>query len=95
MTPDMTVSRISSRINCHGCQCEARRNQWSFSGTLENAQLKIDFRSAIRGGGAFRSFKRLLDEYALCDAWNRFKHLELPQMAIEWCEENGMGVRQT
>ena len=66
-----------------------------FSGTLKNAQMKNDFRSAIRGGGAFRLFKRLLDEYTLWDAWNQFKHLELRQMAIQWCEENGIAIRQT
>ena len=65
-----------------------------FSETLKNAQMKNDFRSGIRGAGAFRLFKRLLDEYTLWDAWNRFKQLELRQMAIQWCEENGIAIRQ-
>jgi uncharacterized protein UPF0158 len=65
-----------------------------FSETLQNTQMRNDFRSGIRGAGAFRLFKRLLDEYSLWDAWNQFKKLELRQMAIQWCEENGIAVRQ-
>jgi hypothetical protein len=40
--------------------------------------------------GAFRLFKHLLTEYELWDARNRFKQVELRQMAIEWCKENGI-----
>jgi len=28
------------------------------------------------------------------DAWNGFKQVELRQMAIQWCEENGITFRQ-
>ena len=66
----------------------------SFSETLKDARLRNDFHGGIRGAGAFRLFKRLLTEYNLWDAWNRFKQVELRQMAIQWCEENGITVRQ-
>ncbi|MGA8870278.1 MAG: UPF0158 family protein [Candidatus Acidiferrales bacterium] len=65
-----------------------------FSETLQNEQIRKDFRGGVHGAGAFRLFKRLLDEYDLWDAWNQFKHLELRQMAIEWCEENGITIRK-
>ena len=65
-----------------------------FSVTLKDARLRNDFHAAIRGAGAFRLFKRLLTEYNLWDAWNRFKQVELRQMAIQWCEENGITFRQ-
>jgi hypothetical protein len=65
-----------------------------FSETLKDAQLRNDFHGGIRGAGAFRLFKRLLTEYNLWDAWNRFKQVELRQMAIQWCEENGITFRQ-
>jgi hypothetical protein len=65
-----------------------------FSETLKDAQTRDDFRGGIRGAGAFRLFKRLLTEYNLWDAWNRFKQVELRQMAIEWCEENDIAFRQ-
>jgi len=66
----------------------------SFSETLKDARLRNDFHGGIRGAGAFRLFKRLLTEYNLWDAWNRFKQVELRQMAIEWCEENGITFRE-
>jgi hypothetical protein len=65
-----------------------------FSETLKDARLRNDFRGGIRGAGAFRLFKRLLTEYNLWDAWNRFKEVELRHMAIQWCEESGITFRQ-
>jgi hypothetical protein len=65
-----------------------------FSETLKDARMRNDFHGGIRGAGAFRLFKRLLTEYNLWDAWNRFKQVELRQLAIQWCEENGIGLRQ-
>ena len=65
-----------------------------FSMTLRDAQMRNDFHGGIRGAGAFRLFKHLLTEYDLWDSWNRFKQVELRQMAIEWCKENGITYRQ-
>jgi len=65
-----------------------------FSMTLRDAQTRNDFHGGIRGAGAFRLFKHLLTEYNLWDAWNRFKQVELRQMAIQWCEENDITFRQ-
>ena len=65
-----------------------------FSMTLRNAQMRNDFHGGIRGAGAFRLFKHLLTEYNLWDAWIRFKQVELRQMAIHWCKENGIKFRQ-
>ena len=65
-----------------------------FSMTLRDAQMRNDFHGGIRGAGAFRLFKHLLTEYDLWDGWNRFKQVELRQMAIEWCKENGLTYRQ-
>ena len=72
-------------------------HEWSimdrFSMTLRDAQMRNDFHDGIRGAGAFRLFKHLLTEYNLWDAWNRFKQVELRQMAIQWCEENSITFR--
>ena len=65
-----------------------------FSMTMRDAQMRNDFHGGIRGAGAFRLFKHLLTEYNLWDDWNRFKQVELRQMAIEWCKENGITYRQ-
>lgn len=65
-----------------------------FSMSLRDAQMRNDFHGGTRGAGAFRLFKHLLTEYDLWDGWNRFKQVELRQMAIEWCKENGITYRQ-
>jgi Uncharacterised protein family (UPF0158) len=65
-----------------------------FSTTLRDPQMRNDFHGGIRGAGAFRLFKHLLTEYDLWDAWNRFKQVELRQMAIQWCEENSITFHQ-
>ena len=64
-----------------------------FAESLRDARLRSDFRAAIRGAGAFRLFKRLLAQHNLWEAWNRFKQLELRQIAIDWCEEHGIILR--
>jgi len=66
-----------------------------FAESLREPRLRSDFRGVICGAGAFRLFKRLLAEYNLWDAWNRFRQLELRQVAIEWCEDHGIIWRQT
>lgn len=66
-----------------------------FSESLGDAQLRNEFHRAIRGAGAFRSFKRLLTEFNLRDAWNRFRQAELRQIAMQWCKEHGIIFRQT
>jgi hypothetical protein len=65
-----------------------------FSETLKDAQIRNEFHAGIRGVAAFRLFKHLLTEYNLWDAWNRFKQVELRQIAIEWCEENRIAFRR-
>ena len=65
-----------------------------FALSIRDEAISADFRNGIRGAGAFRMFKRLLSEYGLWDGWNRFKDAELRQMAIDWCEENGIRYRE-
>jgi hypothetical protein len=65
-----------------------------FSDSLRDAQLRNEFHGAIRGAGAFRSFKRLLTEFNLRDAWNQFRQAELRQIAMHWCKEHGIILRQ-
>lgn len=65
-----------------------------FALSIGDEAVSADFRNGIRGAGAFRMFKRLLYEYGLRDEWNRFRDVELRQMAIDWCEENGIRYRE-
>jgi len=47
---------------------------------------------AVQGPSAYSN--AYLRNTTLWDAWNRFKQVELRQMAIHWCEENGIAFRQ-
>ena len=81
--------RLPSKFDVHEWAIMDR-----FSQSIENARVRDDLRSGIHGAGAFRMFKRLLDEYDLWDSWRKFKEDELRRMAIEWCEEHGIAYRE-
>ena len=66
-----------------------------FSRSIEDSGISEELRNGIRGVGAFRMFRHLLDQYGLWDSWNKFKRAELQQTAIDWCEEHGMAYRET
>lgn len=46
------------------------------------------FYSAIRGRGAFRKFREMLERFDLLDEWYVYKEEAQKKLAIEWCEEN-------
>lgn len=45
---------------------------------------------AIRGRGAFRYFKDKIHEYGIADDWYRYRDEALREIAIDWCEINGI-----
>jgi hypothetical protein len=50
-----------------------------------------DLLHAIHGAGAFRQFRRSLEDLDLRDEWFRFRDNALRQFAIDWLNENGVG----
>ena len=51
--------------------------------------VREQFESAIRGRGAFRRFRQLVERLDILDDWYKYKEKEQRKLAIEWCEENG------
>jgi hypothetical protein len=49
-----------------------------------------DLLNAIRGKGAFRYFKDTLYRYRREKEWFAFREEALRDIAIEWCEKNGI-----
>ena len=45
--------------------------------------------NAIKGRGAFRMFRSVLDRFRIEDKWYKFREKELRETAISWCLENG------
>lgn len=58
--------------------------------SLEDNKQQNILLSAIKGRGAFRRFKDKILDLGIEDDWYRFKHEALKEIAIEWCQENGL-----
>lgn len=44
----------------------------------------------IKGSGAFRRFKDCVHQFGVAEDWYKYRDKTLKQIAIEWCEENGI-----
>lgn len=51
--------------------------------------VRDQFEAAIRGCGAFRRFRQLVERLGILDEWYQYKEKEQRKLAIEWCEDNG------
>ena len=47
-----------------------------------------EFLSAIRGRGAFRRFRHMLEDSLLLEQWYRFEQEAQREIALAWCSEN-------
>ena len=65
-----------------------------FTSTVKDEHVQRELRNGIRGAGAFRMFKHLIDEYNVREAWYKFRDARLREIAIEWCEDNGIPWRE-
>lgn len=50
--------------------------------------VREQFEAAIRGRGAFRRFRQLVERQGMLDDWYKYKEKEQRKLAVEWCEEN-------
>ena len=60
-----------------------------FGGSLPQAQ-QVEVRNAIRGKGAFRSFKGTVRRLGVEDAWFAYKRRVLEDIAREWLAEHNL-----
>lgn len=58
--------------------------------SISNERIQDDMYYSIKGRGAFRRFKEKLHRYGLDDEWYSFKDNALRDIAISWCEDNGL-----
>jgi hypothetical protein len=61
-----------------------------FCYAIEDDDICDDLCRAIRGRGAFRYFNDKIHAYGIAEDWYRYRDNALREIAIEWCEENGM-----
>ncbi len=55
-----------------------------------NRRISEKLSSVIKGKGAFRRVKDMIDDLGIQDEWNRFEHQQFEDLAVEWLEANGI-----
>jgi hypothetical protein len=69
-------------------------NEWEmmrdFALGVEDETASDALLDAIRGRGAFRYFKDQVRERGLAESWSEFRAGRYRQMALDWCEEQGV-----
>ena len=66
-----------------------------FCRSVEDDDMRDDLCNAIRGRGEFRYFKDKIHEYDIADDWYKYRDEALKEIAIAWCEENGIRYTET
>jgi hypothetical protein len=61
-----------------------------FCYTIEDESLRGELLNAIHGSGAFRMFKDVIYRHDIEKEWFSFKEEAFREIAIQWCEENGI-----
>jgi len=61
-----------------------------FAESVEPEPLRRDLLQALRGKGAFRYFKDTLRRYRREQSWYDYRTRALREIAVEWCQENGV-----
>jgi GAF domain-containing protein len=61
-----------------------------FAESLTNARQADELLHAIRGSGAFRRFKDRIEDLGIRDQWFEYRAAAFKEIAIEWCEDNGL-----
>lgn len=65
-----------------------------FAESAEPEPLRCDLLQALRGKGAFRYFKDTLRRYRREQSWYDYRTRALREIAIDWCQENGIDYRE-
>ena len=69
-------------------------HEWSimerFSGSLQNDRHCEELLNSIRGRGAFRLFRRTIEQLGIRDAWYEFREAEIERIAKEWVESHDL-----
>jgi hypothetical protein len=65
-----------------------------FCRSVEDDEVRDALCNAIRGRGAFRYFKDKIHEYGIADDWYQYRDDELREIAIAWCDENGISYSE-
>ena len=76
---------LPSRFDIHEYRIMER-----FCLAVDDEDMRDDLCNAIRGRGAFRRFKDMMQAYGMTEAWYRYRDAALWEMALAWCDEQGI-----
>jgi hypothetical protein len=65
-----------------------------FCRSVEDDDMRDDLFNAIQGSGAFRRFKDSIHKHGVADDWYKYRDDELREIAIAWCDENGISYTE-
>ena len=59
-----------------------------FCHEYSNRRISEKLSAVIKGKGAFRRFRDMINDLGIRDEWNRFEHQQFEDLAVEWLEAN-------
>lgn len=62
----------------------------SFCGTVEDPEHRAELLGAIRGPGAFRIFRHIVNTVGIEKEWYRFRDETYEKIAKDWLDEHGI-----
>lgn len=81
--------QLPSKFDLHEWQVMEK-----FSYACRDEATRERLLDAIRGRGAFRRFRQVLEQAELVDDWYRFREGSIAQVAMEWLEANGIAYQR-
>ena len=81
---------LPSRFDIHRYRIMER-----FCLAVDDEDIRNDLCASIRGRGAFRRFKDRVHAYGMAEAWYRYRDAALREIALAWCEEQGIPYMET
>jgi Uncharacterised protein family (UPF0158) len=61
-----------------------------FARSVDDAAPRDELLTAIRGAGAFRTFRNAVHRHRIHEDWYRFRTTALARIAIEWLDDHGI-----
>lgn len=73
-------------------------HEWSimerFCSTVQSPDISDELQRAIRGAGAFRYFKDMVNRYGLEKQWYHHRDNALQGIALEWCQSKSIDLEK-
>ncbi|GAH05442.1 unnamed protein product, partial [marine sediment metagenome] len=61
--------------------------------SIKDKEVSNTMYSSIKGSGAFRRFKNNIHRYNIQDDWYEYRDAAIKEIAIEWCKDNNIELR--